>query len=202
MYNEESLNAWIQQLEEAFKPYPEFIAQISAKIEALEAELALERIQRLAAVPVSASSPAPKPMVTSTAEKAKLSKALEVITTQVYPERKVLLVDDAEINRVLMSHYFKGLPVKLDFAKNGDIALEKCKETQFDLIVIDEEIQNPKGSELAATLKSGGASGTFIALSNLQNEHGEPIESFAHRLSRGLPREEFIERLKSYLWAA
>jgi myosin heavy subunit len=111
------------------------------------------------------------------------------------PERKVLLVDDAEINRVLMSHYFKGLPVKLHFAISMNAALEKCKEHQFDLVVVDDELQ---GLGETAFSQSGLK---LVALSNRTGSIDSRPE-FQHVLNRGQSREAFVEQLKSFLWTA
>jgi len=112
------------------------------------------------------------------------------------PERMVLLVDDAEINRVLMSHYFKGLPVKLHFAISITAAMQKCKEHAFDLVVVDDEIQGLDNSEFTK------GSQKLVALSNRGSGHAEMHPEFQHVLNRGQSREEFVEQLKSFLWSA
>ena len=111
------------------------------------------------------------------------------------PERKVLLVDDAEINRVLMSHYFKGLPVKLHFAISVSAALQKFKEHQFDLVVVDDELQGLDGKELVQGAQK------LVALSNRTEESSSRPE-FLHVLHRGQSREAFVDQLKSFLWSA
>jgi PleD family two-component response regulator len=112
-----------------------------------------------------------------------------------FPERHVLLVDDAEINRVLMSHYFKGLPVKLEFAVSVNVALEKCKNRRFDLIVVDDELTDLENPILR------NSSNQVVGLSNRAGDTSSPVH-FTHVLSRGQAREAFIEQLKAYLWDA
>ncbi len=116
-------------------------------------------------------------------------------------EKKVLLVDDAEINRVLMSHYFKGLPIKLDFASNAHLASDKCREDSFDLVVVDFD---DKGGELAQGLRTQGVRALLIALSPNSFSESEKEKAmsagFDHYLSRGLPREDLVASLRSRLW--
>jgi hypothetical protein len=112
-----------------------------------------------------------------------------------FPERHVLLVDDAEINRVLMSHYFKGLPVKLEFAVSVNVALEKCKNRRFDLIVVDDELADLENPILR------NSSNHVVGLSNRAGDTSSPAH-FTHVLSRGQARDAFVEQLKAYLWDA
>ena len=112
------------------------------------------------------------------------------------PGRSVLLVDDAEINRVLMSHYFKGLPVKLEFAISISAAIQKCKDHKFDLIVIDDELQGLENTELTQSSQK------LVALSNRNEASATMRPEFQHVISRGLNRESFVEQLKSFLWTA
>lgn len=116
-------------------------------------------------------------------------------------EKSVLLVDDAEINRVLMSHYFKGLPVKLDFAVNAELANTKCRECTFDLVVIDFD---ENGRALAQNLKNQGLKAILIAMSSnafSETEKEAALSTgFDHYVSRGLRREELVSDIRSKLW--
>ena len=107
----------------------------------------------------------------------------------------MLLVDDAEINRVLMSHYFKGLPVKLEFAVSVDAALEKCKARRFDLIVIDDELVDLENPVLRSSTNQ------IVGLSNRVGSTSNPSR-FDHVLNRGQAREAFVGQLKGFLWDA
>ena len=151
--DEANLNPWIHQIEVAFKPYADFVVQIS------------EQLKEVSTV------------------RAKATLA----------ERRVLLVDDAEINRVLMSHYFKGLPVRLDFAISVSEAILKCKEQAFDLIVVDDELQSLKDSELVRVPVKR------VALSNHDGKMALEL-GFPHQMRRGLPRDEAVAQLKALLW--
>lgn len=53
---------------------------------------------------------------------------------------QILLVDDSEDNRVLMFHYLKNLPFECHEAANGQEAVDKFKEHQFDLIFMDMQM--------------------------------------------------------------
>jgi CheY-like chemotaxis protein len=51
---------------------------------------------------------------------------------------KILLVDDAEDGRILISHLLKGF--EITSAENGKIAVEKFMASRFDLILMDMQM--------------------------------------------------------------
>ena len=177
--------SWIKSLEDAFEPYPKFIENLVKELALLEKNLNASALEILPSKEVSA----PSPKRQTAAPSVKLT------------EKKVLLVDDAEINRVLMSHYFRGLPVKLDFAVNGTLACDKCKVDEFDLIVIDFD---SNGETVAKNLRAQGFGALLLALSPNSFSDTEKetalAAGFNHYLSRGLPREELVQDLKIQLW--
>lgn len=62
---------------------------------------------------------------------------------------RLLLVDDSEDNRVLITHYLKNLPFDFVEAVNGKEAVEKFKKEHFDVIFMD--MQMPVMSGYKAT---------------------------------------------------
>lgn len=66
------------------------------------------------------------------------------IITKIKPQKNrpsLLIVDDAEENRLLMEAYLKNLDCEITFAVNGQEAIEKSIQHKFDLIFMD--IQMP-----------------------------------------------------------
>jgi hypothetical protein len=124
---DQTLSPWVKLLEEAFRPYPEFIQHICTQLAELE-------------------KMAPRVEVAG----------VEPVRSQVKPlsDKSVLLVDQAEVSRVLVSHYFKGLPVKLEFALTEASARDKCESQSFDLILMGENLKTdfPKSIPLQTML--------------------------------------------------
>jgi len=50
---------------------------------------------------------------------------------------RLLLADDSEDNRFLIRAYLRDCPVSLDFAENGEIALQKLTSGDYDLALVD-----------------------------------------------------------------
>ncbi|KAI6105380.1 hypothetical protein F5141DRAFT_1216178 [Pisolithus sp. B1] len=69
--------------------------------------------------------------------------------TMIVPPISVLIVDDNPINRTILSTFMKKKKVKYDVAKNGQEAVEKWRNGNFQLILMD--IQMPVMDGIEAT---------------------------------------------------
>ncbi|TDF34696.1 hybrid sensor histidine kinase/response regulator [Alteromonadaceae bacterium M269] len=65
------------------------------------------------------------------------------------PPVKILAVDDTEINLHLLSTWLKRSPVQLSLCFSGSEAIERCKQDEFDLILMD--LQMPEIDGITAT---------------------------------------------------
>jgi two-component system sensor histidine kinase/response regulator len=65
------------------------------------------------------------------------------------PKPKILVADDSADNRLLIGAYLRREPCQLEFAENGQIAFDKFKSNQYDMVFMD--IQMPEIDGLVAT---------------------------------------------------
>lgn len=63
------------------------------------------------------------------------------------PSKSVLVVDDTEENRDLIQVFLSGYPIQLDYATNGQEAIEQCRHKQYDLILMDMQMPVLDGYE-------------------------------------------------------
>lgn len=68
-------------------------------------------------------------------------------------EGDVLLVEDNDNNRLVVRSYLNDHPLTITAAENGIEALEKLKETQFDLVFMDLEMPEMDGYEATSTFR-------------------------------------------------
>ncbi len=67
--------------------------------------------------------------------------------------RRILLVDDNSDNRLLVMSYLKKLPHEVVEAENGQLALEKFKAREFDLVFMDVQMPVLDGHEATRAIR-------------------------------------------------
>ncbi len=79
---------------------------------------------------------------------------------------KVLIVDDNEINRKLLSMYLNKLNIKADHAENGNDAIKSCTENFYDLVFMDVYMPGKDGIEATKEIRLmlGASAPTIIAI--------------------------------------
>ena len=70
------------------------------------------------------------------------------------PPLSILLTDDSEDNRILISAFLKGSKVKLELAVDGFDALKKLAARTYDLVLMDIQMPGMDGYEVAARLRA------------------------------------------------
>ncbi|MBK9318963.1 MAG: response regulator [Bacteroidetes bacterium] len=95
---------------------------------------------------------------------------------------KVLLVDDNKVNQFLGKRILNNLGVtQVDLAGNGNIALEKINNKEYDVVLTDVEMPGMTGYELCHSIRALGAGKnrlTVIALTaNASDEDREKAEA-------------------------
>lgn len=66
---------------------------------------------------------------------------------------KILLADDSEENRDLIQLYLKKHPCHVDFAVNGDEAINKFKEKSYDIVLMDMQMPGVDGFEATKKIR-------------------------------------------------
>jgi len=96
---------------------------------------------------------------------------------------KILIADDYEFNRKLLKDLLKEYNLELDFAKDGEEAIKKALENDYDLILMDISMPKIDGIEAAKIIKK---------------EKNTPIVAMtAHAFKEDL--EKFLEVMDDYL---
>ncbi|WP_175634356.1 ATP-binding protein [Pedobacter ghigonis] len=78
--------------------------------------------------------------------------------------RKILIVDDNEMNRLVASTVLLGYGPQVMIAENGEIALKMLNEEAYDIILMDIQMPVLNGYDTTKALRAGGYTGVIIAL--------------------------------------
>lgn len=76
----------------------------------------------------------------------------------------ILVVDDNDINRILASKVLSKWGVDVDFAENGQIAVDKVKTSKYDLILMDLHMPVMDGMEAAKAIRKLGGEYTKLPI--------------------------------------
>jgi len=79
--------------------------------------------------------------------RAPTTKASEV------PIARILVAEDSPDNRLLISAYLKSTRCEVDFAENGQIAVEKFRQRRYDLVLMDIQMPVMDGHEATRSIR-------------------------------------------------
>ncbi len=115
---------------------------------------------------------------------------------------KVLMADDSVENLILYGAYLKNTKVKFDQASNGQEAFEKCKQTEYDVIILDIEMPNMNGLEAMQLIKAFKPEQNIIAATGHESAkytQGLIDQGFDSVIVKPMTKQEFLQNLSIFL---
>ncbi len=102
------------------------------------------------------------------------NKAIDVsLYTRAAIRQHVLLVEDEEVSAQITTHYLEELNTIVDHVENGQEAIDKGMENDYDLILMDINMPEVDGWEATKQLRHKGFFGKIVALTGLRREIAE-----------------------------
>jgi CheY-like chemotaxis protein len=83
---------------------------------------------------------------------------------EAFPDKRVLLVEDNEVNRKVAVRLLGKLQVEVEIAVHGLEAVQKATENAYDLILMDCQMPEMDGYEATRTLRERGIQTPIVAL--------------------------------------
>ena len=122
----------------------------------------------------------------------------------IFKKSKILVVDDVEENRKLMEASLKDFDLDLTMAENGKEAIDKLKNLNVDLILMDLRMPIMDGYEAAGIIKADDKLKQIPLIALTASVMGEALEKvsqygFDGYLRKPVIIEELIEELSKYL---
>lgn len=111
---------------------------------------------------------------------------------------KVLVVDDSEDNRALMSVFLGKEGADVEFAINGREGVEKAIENRYDVILMDIQMPELDGYEATSYLRKKGLKTPILALTAhaMQEEKDLSLrKGFTAHLTKPVDRAELIRQV-------
>lgn len=119
---------------------------------------------------------------------------------------RILLVEDMEDNRVLVSVFLKALPYRLDLAEHGAAGVEKFQSGQYDLVLMDIQMPIMDGYEAIRLIRLWEETqqrGTTPIIALTGNTREEDIEKtraagFTAHVTKPLKKNTLLETIQRY----
>jgi PAS domain S-box-containing protein len=86
------------------------------------------------------------------------------LSDDLFSGRKILIVDDNEMNRLVASTILLNFGPQIMVAESGEMALEMVDKEDFDLILMDIQMPVLNGYDTTRLLRDGGYKGPIVAL--------------------------------------
>ena len=116
-------------------------------------------------------------------------------------ETHILVVEDDKEIQELYGYYLEEIGYRVDVAKDGEEAIEKCKCNQYDLAIIDYRLPGVNGNVVAAELSENnpGTHILFITGSYDLVHHLSSQNSKYYVLLKPVKVDEIIKTIKKVL---
>ncbi|HEX3037319.1 MAG TPA: response regulator [Thermodesulfobacteriota bacterium] len=93
-------------------------------------------------------------MYKASAKSTELPAVAAPVTSEDHRPLHILLVEDSEDNRLLIQTYLKKTPYQVDIAENGEIAVEKFKSENYDLVLMDIQMPVMDGYNVTKAIRN------------------------------------------------
>jgi CheY-like chemotaxis protein len=93
--------------------------------------------------------------------------------------RKVLVVDDEDMVRVMVGRFLEGLPLQIELAENGEVGLQCVLQREFDLVITDFQMPRMDGEEFMVQVREQFPLLPFIVMSAYIDEDIDGRGDFA-----------------------
>ncbi|MBN1116694.1 MAG: response regulator [Bacteroidales bacterium] len=112
--------------------------------------------------------------------------------------KKILIVEDDDMNYIYLKQIFKILGGDITRVKNGNSAIQTFKESEFDLVLMDLQLPDISGYEVTKLIRNINSEIPIVAqtASKTPEEHYEAIQSGCNYV---LPKPYKIDDIKSIL---
>lgn len=88
----------------------------------------------------------------------------DAINKKVFANKKILLVEDNKVNRIVASIILKKMNMKIDEAENGKVALYYTQENEYDVILMDLQMPEMDGITTTRIIRENNIQTPIIAL--------------------------------------
>jgi len=138
----------------------------------------------------------------ATADSATVLVQPEEFSNEIMHHKKILVVEDNKINQMITRKILEKQKVICDVADNGTIAIEKVKNNDFDLILMDIHMPGISGIEATCEIRKFNSFIPIVALTAVtldENLDEFYLNGFNDIIPKPYKTEEFFHKINKYL---
>jgi len=135
-----------------------------------------------------------------------INKKQKVVLPPFESKKKILVAEDNETNQEVVKNFLGQWNIDVDLASNGEIAVEKIKEDEYDLVLMDLHMPGLDGYGATKTIREGLNNGKntvpIIAMTAaaLQDESEKCYASGMNGyITKPLDKKILYQKLQEYL---
>ncbi len=124
------------------------------------------------------------------------------LTNDIMHDKRILVVEDNKINQMITRKILEKNKVICDVADNGTVAIEKVKNNDFDLILMDIHMPGISGIEATVEIRKFDNEIPIIALTAVtldENLDEFYLNGFNDIIPKPYKTEEFFHKINKYL---
>ncbi|MCT7943980.1 ATP-binding protein [Shewanella septentrionalis] len=112
----------------------------------------------------------------------------------------ILIVDDVEDIRELISLYLKDTKIAIDFGQNGQQAIQLAQQKNYDLIILDQQMPIMDGLSAAKIIRELNKNTPLLSLSaDILDTDGPQPNLFNKSIAKPFTKSQLISSIKSYI---
>lgn len=115
---------------------------------------------------------------------------------------RILVVDDEEHLRDTLKRWFEIRGFEVDVAENGEEAVRKCDQSDYDIVTMDLEMPRMKGQEAIAAIRTRRPNLPILALTGYYSEGDSALRCGADKvLAKPVSLQKLEEEVRQMIGA-
>jgi PAS domain S-box-containing protein len=125
----------------------------------------------------------------------------EIVSMELLQKHNALLVEDNEVNQLIAQRTLQTIGFEVDVASNGEVAVEKAKQKDYDIIFMDLQMPVMDGYEATKNIKEFNQKTPIIALSAavMESERVKALQyGMVDHISKPVDKGELLSAISKH----
>jgi CheY-like chemotaxis protein len=142
------------------------------------------------------------PVSTNQSDEMISSQSVELMNLQVLSGKRILIVDDDELNKALAAYILENYDADIETASDGKEALDRIREENYDMILMDLHMPEMSGIEVVKEIRKRKINTPVIAITGnvLKSEKEKCMSAgMSEYISKPYDESELLKKIINLL---